>query len=205
MRLEMHDLEKVFNRRVIFSGLSGSIDSGHTLLITGRNGSGKSTLLKILGHLLTPTFGSVQILDGGAPSSLPLNRIIGFVSPYLNLYDEFSGRENLEFALSVRGLPVDSARMEMLLEQVSLGQAADRPVRGYSSGMKQRLKYAFALLHRPPILMLDEPMSNLDHQGAAVVRTIMNDQRKTGILIVATNDRTDVDIFEKQVDLDREH
>jgi len=192
----------VFNRRTIFEGVTAAVEEGETLLVTGRNGSGKSTLLKILGHVLTPTSGSVRVLHASAPSTLSLNRLIGFVSPYLNLYDEFSGRENLNFALSVRGMQLDAGRVSELLDRVSLGQAADRPARVYSSGMKQRLKYAFALLHRPPILILDEPMANLDHQGMEVVREIMEAQRRSGLLVIATNERSDVDRFEQQVDLD---
>ena len=74
-------------------------------------------------------------------------------------------------------------------------------MRTYSSGMKQRLKYAFALVHMPPVLILDEPMANLDAEGMEIVRQIMNEQRSRGILIVATNDLTDLHSFDHQVDL----
>lgn len=190
LQLVATDLRKTFNRRVIFDGVSITLDPGQTLLITGRNGSGKSTLVKILAGVLSPSKGSVS--GAGSP---------GLVSPYLQLYDEFSAAENLQLAMSLRGLPYDRERGEDLLRRVGLAARKDDPVRTYSSGMKQRAKYAFALMHRPVVLLLDEPMSNLDADGIAIVRSIMTDHREGGILVVATNDLTDIDRYDERIDL----
>ena len=199
--LTASSLKKVFNRRVIFQRVSFVLTEGQALRVTGRNGSGKSTLLKILAHILSPTEGNVEISSGSHKPDMPLYACIGFVSPYLALYEEFSGRENLELALGIRGLPRDSSSIERLLDQFSLREFKDTPARFYSSGMKQRLKYAFALIHKPPILMLDEPMANLDQEGTLAVRQIMDEQRRGGLLVVATNDPTDLDRSDLQVDL----
>jgi heme exporter protein A len=130
-----------------------------------------------------------------------LHSIIGLVSPYLQMYDEFTARENLQFFLAARGLRNLEPEIQPLLEQLQLKGRLDEPVRTFSSGMKQRVKYAFALIHHPPILILDEPMSNLDLDGTELVKEIMGRQRSEGILIVATNDVSDVDRYDKRVDL----
>lgn len=193
------DLKKVFNRRTIFSGVSFTVSSGETLLITGRNGSGKSTLVKILSGVLTPSAGSVEL--EGTLAVREIQGMIGLVSPYLQMFEEFSARENLAIAAGLRGLTFDGAVADALLSRVALYPRRHDPVRTYSSGMKQRVKYAFALLHRPVILILDEPMSNLDEDGIAIVRTIMEEHRVGGALVVATNDMSDIASFDRRVDL----
>ncbi|MCK5571477.1 MAG: ABC transporter ATP-binding protein [Bacteroidetes bacterium] len=199
--LSVSRLKKTFNRRVIFQNISFSVASSQTLLITGRNGSGKSTLLKILCGLLTPTGGDVRF-EMHSPGTVDRLATVGMVSPYLQMYDEFSAEENLRMALAIRGLPPDENRVDELLRSVGLQARRRDPVRAYSSGMKQRVKYAFALVHNPSVLMLDEPMANLDTEGIQMVRGIMGEHRSRGILAVATNDLTDVDHFDEQVNLD---
>jgi len=195
------DLKKVFNRRVIFENISFAMESPRTMLISGRNGSGKSTLVKIVAGLLTPTKGSVVVDGVGSASEFDRRASIGMVSPYLQMYDEFSAEENLKLAMAVRGAPYDQQYAHDLLKRVALFPRKDDPVRTYSSGMKQRVKYAFALIHRPPILILDEPMSNLDAEGIGIVRAIMGEHRNGGILIVATNDLSDLERYDQHVDL----
>lgn len=196
-----HNLKKVFNRRVVFEHISFRLAPRQTLLITGPNGSGKSTLVKIISGVLTPTEG--KVVAGWSESTVvpQLHSIIGLVSPYLQMYDEFSPRENLQFALSVRNMKSAFHLISPLLEKLQLKDRLDDPVRTFSSGMKQRVKYAFALIHQPPILVLDEPMANLDSTGVELVREIMAGQCKGGVLVVATNDVTDVDRYDQKVTL----
>jgi len=194
-------LKKVFNRRTVFDNVSFSVATGSVLLITGRNGSGKSTLVRIISRVLSPSAGSVRLEADGMTGADPWQTRIGLVSPYLQMFEEFTATENLSIAMGVRGLPFDSARADSLLERVALYPRRNDPVRTYSSGMKQRMKYAFALLHEPPLLILDEPTSNLDEEGVGIVRAIMEEQRAKGILVVATNDLADVGRFDAQVDL----
>ena len=191
------NITKLFNWRVIFRDISFDVAHGQTLLVTGRNGSGKSTLVKIISGVLTPTSGKVTIsgIGDGKPDS------VGLVSPYLQMYDEFSARENIQFALAIRGRKVDESWVDELLGRVGLFERRNDAVRTYSSGMKQRVKYAFALAHRPPVLLLDEPMANLDSEGISVVGDIMIMQRNEGILVVATNVLSDIDHFDLRVDL----
>lgn len=194
-------LRKEYNRRTVFRDVSFSASSGETLLITGRNGSGKSTLVKIICGVLTPGGGTFSFTADPDEPHRDRRGLFGLVSPYLQMFEEFSAVENLAIAMGIRGLPFDPARADALLERVAIFPRRHDPVRTYSSGMKQRVKYAFALIHTPPVLVLDEPMSNLDGEGIAIVRAIMAEQRRSGILVVATNDLSDLDTYERRVDL----
>ena len=187
--LTVHGLSKEFNRVPVFTGISFSLSSPGSLAITGRNGAGKSTLSKILAGLLSATRGSVSYAVNGTPAGVEqFKHQIGFVSPYLNLYDEFTALENLRILSRIRtpGL-LQEARIQELLTLVGLWNRRDDFVGAFSSGMKQRLKYAFALLHHPSLLILDEPTSNLDAEGFDIVRHIASDHLKEHILIIATN------------------
>jgi len=193
LRISATGVSKVFNRRTIFREITFAVGTTQTMLISGRNGSGKSTLVKIIARLLTPTGGYVDFEGTTRPDEAGRLALLGMVSPYLQMYEEFSAQENLQFALAIRGLHPEVQWIHELLKRVALFPRKDDPVRTYSSGMKQRVKYAFALVHRPPILILDEPMANLDAEGVAIVRGIMEEHRRKGILVVATNDLTDIE------------
>src|ERR1700741_2232489 len=196
--LHISGLTKFFNRRKIFSDITVNLRNGNSLAVTGRNGSGKSTLLKILSGVLSPSKGEVTLcIDDRIV--LPADRFqhIGLVSPYLQLYDEFTGWENLEIARTIRGIHVPDKELVQLLELINLKDRRHDLVRTYSSGMKQRLKYAFALVHHPYVLFLDEPRSNLDSEGITTINHIMEEQGKNGILIVGTNDAEDVQYCEQ--------
>ncbi|HXX64406.1 MAG TPA: ABC transporter ATP-binding protein [Bacteroidota bacterium] len=201
IRLTGEGVSKVFDRRTVFSEVSFSVAFGETLLITGRNGSGKSTLVKIISSVLTPTRGSVTLTWPASRSSRDRISQIGLVAPYLQMFEEFSALENLSIAAGIRGAPYSAREAGELLERLSIDPRRDDPLRTYSSGMKQRVKYAFALLHHPLALILDEPMANLDLDGVAIVRALMAEQQAKGILVVATNDLTDIDRYDRRVEL----
>ncbi len=190
MSLTVEGVSKRFDRRWIFREISFSLSGGDSLAITGRNGSGKSTLVKILCGVLSATSGVVRLsLDGKELSAADMRHHIGLVTPYLQLYDEFSGAENLDLLSRIRsGEDTHVPRADEVLKLVGLWERRRDVVRTYSSGMKQRLKYAFALLHQPSVLLLDEPTSNLDAEGISVVKNVIEEQKRSGILVVATND-----------------
>jgi len=191
--LSVNGLRKDFNRRPIFSDISFDLHSGRTLAISGRNGSGKSTLLKIIASLLSQTVGTVSLTVAGAeiPPRL-MFRHIGMVAPYLHMYEEFTALENLTLIDRIRGANHSTSEYEALLSMVSLERRKHDVVRTFSSGMKQRLKYALAWMERPRLLLLDEPRTNLDADGIAMVKTLFDEQRRDGIVIVATNEEEDV-------------
>jgi heme exporter protein A len=189
LQLVADGLGKRFGRRVLFRNLSFGLRGGQTLAVTGANGAGKSTLLRILAGVMRPTKGTVVLTWKGRPvagEEHPLRT--GLVAPYLNVYDGFSARENLQFLARARQLPAASQRMEAVLEMVSLTARADDLVGTYSSGMKQRVKYAAALLAEPWLLLLDEPSANLDAEGLEMVERVIVYQRDAGrLLVIATN------------------
>ena len=203
MKLTLSDVSKEFNRRSIFRDVSFSLGSGDSLVITGRNGSGKSTLVKIICGLLSPTRGTITYsFEGKSIEHDNVRNHIGLVSPYLQLYDEFSGLENLELLSQIRSDRVlEKGRIDEVLNDVGLWERRTDFLRTYSSGMRQRLKYAFALVHKPDILVLDEPTSNLDADGIEMVMRRVTEQKKESILVVATNDAEESTWCAKKIEL----
>lgn len=189
--LKLDNVVKRFNRRPIFENVTASVASPGSVAITGKNGSGKSTLVKIIAGVLSTTSGTVTMTVNGKPVPREERyRKVGFVSPYLSLYDEFSAAENVRLLEAMRsGVQPDAQVVSELLNQVGLEKRLNDRVGTYSSGMKQRVKYAVALIHQPAVLILDEPTSNLDADGVAFVRSVVERQSREGILIVATNDQ----------------
>lgn len=200
--LEAQSLRKSYNHRTVFFDVSFSLRFRNGLGIAGRNGSGKTTLAKIIAGILFPTTGRIQYsLGTNVIENNTLQDYVGFVAPYLQLYDEFTAWENLDLARRIRGVKIPNDRLRALLERVNLADRKDGLVRTYSSGMKQRLKYAFALLHQPSLLILDEPSSNLDSEGIQIVEQIMKEQVERGILVVATNESEDLSYCTQTLDL----
>jgi heme exporter protein A len=200
--LDAIGIVKSFSHRKVLTGISFSVSHSQTLGVVGRNGSGKSTLVKILAGLLSATSGEVRITLGGhVVAHDNLFRNIGFVAPYLQLYDEFSARENLELFKRLRGGEGTDDTIDSLLRRMGLYNRRNDLVRTYSSGMKQRLKYIFALLHQPPLLVLDEPRTNLDAEGIEAVYALVAEQRRRGITIIASNDAEDARLCDNIVDL----
>lgn len=196
-------LSKDFNQSSIFKDISFSLFSPASLSITGKNGAGKSTLSKIIAGLLSSTSGSITYSVNEKQIGIEeFKHHIGFVSPYLNLYDEFTALENLQYLSRIRaGARQNHKRIKEMLALVGLWDRRHDIVDTFSSGMKQRLKYAFALLHNPAILILDEPTSNLDAEGIEVIKQIILGQKKTNILIIATNDNKEANLCAQQIQL----
>ncbi len=189
LRLELTDLAVEYGARQIFAGVTFALRGGETLVVAGHNGSGKSTLLRLLCGLQRPSAGSVYYAVGQRtyrPDEAC--SLVGWVSPDLQLYRELTALENLQFFAQVRGLRLTMADLEGLLDEVGLGGRGGDLLAAYSSGMAQRLRYAYALLHRPPVLLLDEPTVTLDERGAALVERVVERQRRRGITVIATND-----------------
>ena len=190
--IRLENVEHHFGLRRVFQGVSMQVQTGEIGVIMGANGAGKSTLLKIIAGLLPPTSGTAQVtVDGIELDAMQRRQVLGYVAPDLTLYRELTGVENLEFFARVRGIRLERSRLKTLLELVGLKGRGRDLVGAYSSGMRQRLKYAFALLGQPPILLLDEPTANLDVDGVAIVEQIIQTQRTRpggGLVIVATNE-----------------
>lgn len=203
VRVSFSGVAKRFDERVVFRSLSGEAVPGEVLVVTGPNGSGKSTLLAVLCGLLRPTRGEVKHLAGGL--EVPRERWrrhLGVVAPAMAVYEELDALENLRFFARVRGLGAAAGHCRRALEAVGLDPERRTPVRGYSTGMAQRLKIAQALLHEPAVLVLDEPGSNLDPTGKDWLEGQVRGLAAAGTtVILATNDRREMEWGSRRVAL----
>jgi len=192
-KLTADGLAMRYGRRVLFRDLSFEVAPGAPLAITGRNGSGKSTILKILAGVLEPVNGTVRLVhEGEEVKDEKLPHCVGFVAPYLHLYAPFSARENLAFLAQARRILDRKRRIDEVLHRVGLQERADDHLFTYSTGMRQRLRIAAALLHDPPLLLLDEPSATLDELGRELAKSIIGMEDK--IIVVATNDPDEAEL-----------
>ena len=193
--IQSQNLSKSFGRRLIFKDINFSWEQKGIFGISGPNGSGKSTLVKIVAGLIASSAGKI-IHKNSDGEIVPekLHNHIGFVSPYLVLYEEFSAWENLIIFSKIRGVTFEEEKVLYYLKQFLLENRKDDLVKTYSSGMKQRLKFVFALMHSPDILIFDEPTSNLDEEGKKVVYKIILEEGKNRIVIVASNESKDLEL-----------
>ncbi len=202
MRLVAENVSKRFRHRIVLRNINFEASSPSSLVITGANGSGKTTLVRIICGLMSPSQGKVSFLEGErtlTPEEIQAQ--IGLVGPYLQLYRDLSAWENLNFLAAARGKKLDRQRLIDLLTMVGLkGREAD-PLKAYSSGMLQRIKYVAALYHNPELLILDEPTSNLDDKGKQIVYKIIEEQKRQRIVIIATNESDELNLGDARVDV----
>lgn len=197
-RLVFRNLHRRFGRLRVLQDVSGEVGTGRILLVTGGNGSGKSTLLRCLAGLMRPQRGSIECLAGGEElDDEERRREVGFLSPMVQLYDELSTLENLDFFARLRG--ISPRRGRELLDTVGL--PLNRPASALSSGMTQRLRWCWALLHSPRILLLDEPLQNLDEAGAREVLGLLDEALDDAAAVVASPAPMDLPRPFEQLDL----
>jgi heme exporter protein A len=172
----LRGLVRYYGDRVALDGLDLELAEGQTLVVLGPNGSGKSTLLRILATLLRPSGGEVSVLGCRLPDEAWKARgRIGYLGHEPLLYRDLTGRENLVLQARLNGLDRDAAEqaIERDLDLVGMATRADDPVSGYSAGMRQRIAICRAMLDRPPLVLLDEPDSNLDPEGRVAVQEMI--------------------------------
>lgn len=199
--LEARSIAKTWGTRRIFSGISIQVETGLTA-VEGENGSGKTTLLKILAGLLRADSGGVSIrVDGEEASGDGRRRAVGWSGPDLAFYEDLTGEENLLFFRRAGGLPAGPAEIRNRLGDVGLADAAARFVGAYSTGMKQRLRLAFATLFDAPILLLDEPMTGLDVAGRDIALGLIATRRRNGAVVLASNDARDFEAPDARLEL----
>ena len=185
--VELRGVNKSYGRVAALRAIDLRIEAGGACVLMGSNGAGKSTLLSILATLLRPSSGEVRYgstIVGGAI----VRSQIGLCSHSTLCYGDLSGRENLELFGRLYRVGDPRARAAELLERVALGPSADRPARTYSRGMQQRLSIVRALVHRPRLLLLDEPFAGLDRESCASVAAILAGHARDGLMVLATHD-----------------
>jgi ABC-type multidrug transport system ATPase subunit len=203
VEIALERVERSFGDRVALAGITATIAGGERWLVRGPNGSGKTTLLKIVAGLIGPTGGRVVFREGDTVRDAAWRRhALGYVSPDLVLYEEFSLLENLEFFGKLRGLPPDTARDTRLLERVGVGTRVHDRLGTLSTGMHQRVKIAFAVQTAPQVLLLDEPGSNLDAPGRALVEEIVHESAGRGAaVVIASNDPSEFPLGTRVLEL----
>jgi len=185
--ITLNNLGKKFNREWIFRQLSFELGAGEKLLIRGGNGSGKSTLLQIISGFVSQSEGNLVWQFGDKVLAVEhLYKQIALASPYLQLTEDFTAVELIRHLQSTKPF-LQNLTADELLEIAQLGHARHKFIRQYSSGMKQRLKLALALLADTPLLLLDEPLSNLDRSGAAWYQKMITDYTAKRTVIVCSN------------------
>lgn len=166
------------NGRIAIDGLTLEVPENQRLAVLGPNGAGKSTLLRILATLVRPTTGSVQVLGHDIDDAPAVRRLIGWATgDERSFYWQLSGLANLQFFAGLQGLrgPEGAERIDYLLRSVGLADASHIGYHAYSSGMRQKLAIARALLHSPKVLLLDEPTRSLDPESADELRRLLHD------------------------------
>jgi ABC-2 type transport system ATP-binding protein len=185
LMIEARDLRRTFGSNEAVAGISFSTRRGEIFGLLGPNGAGKTTTIRMLTGQIDPSGGSAIVAGCDiVKERAQLKERIGVVFEEQNLYDRLPARLNLEFSCWLYGLP--KSRVDEVLDLVKLRDRAKDPIRTFSNGMKQRIMIARALLHRPPMLFLDEPSRGLDPISAREVRQTVKQLSQEGITILLT-------------------
>lgn len=187
MKISLQDAGKRYNREWIFRHLDYEFSPGVKYAITGANGSGKSTLLQVIGGATLQSEGTVSFTN--ATNSITVTeayKSLSLAAPYLELIEEMTATEFLTFHSKFKPL---SNKAEFILGEMELAASASKQIRYFSSGMKQRLKLAQAFFSETPVLLLDEPTTNLDANGIALYHQLISKYTTDRLVIVSSNDQ----------------
>lgn len=201
MQIQLEQTGKKYNREWIFRGLSHTFIAGKKYAITGPNGSGKSTLLQTIA-------GSTAVSEGRILYSVAGNELapenaftqLSICAPYLTLIEEMTALEFLAFHERFKSF-MPGITPDIILEKIGLTDAANKQIRYYSSGMKQRIKLAQAIFSDVPVLFLDEPCTNLDETGYALYQSLIQNYASNKLIIVSSNDKSEYNFCEEVIDI----
>jgi len=187
MNIILDNIGKKFNTEWIFRNLSRTFEQGKSYAILGKNGSGKSTLLQVIAGNLHATLGTIKYLDEKQEiSQTRIFRFLSIVAPYQELIEEFTLTEMFKFHFSFKQLMPGYSLLNVR-EILGFKNIDHKPLKLFSSGMKQRVKIILAMLSNTPILLLDEPANNLDQPGIEWYLELVNKFSRDRIVIVCSN------------------
>lgn len=200
--IALKEIAKKFQRKWIFKDIDCTLNTNDVISITGNNGAGKSTLLKIISGHLSPNKGTLSYFDSD-------NQVIGrddiykhttFAAPYINLMSRLNLVENIDFYCKFKNLQ-PGLNKDTFIDLIQLKQSAHKELRFYSSGMQQRVKLAFAICADSSVLILDEPTSNLDDEGAKWFTQTLQKYSSERIIIIASNAQRDFDLCNRSLSI----
>jgi len=200
LKIDLKDAGRRFNKEWIFRNFTYSFHSAGKYAVLGPNGSGKSTLLSVILGSLAPSEGTI-IYTG--EQEIPVEKIykqISFAAPYLDLVEEFTLQETIDFHFKFKNFHPDIDAVQ-LMDLLGLGSAQDKALKYFSSGMKQRTKLALACCTDTPILLLDEPTSNLDRQGMAWYHELISRFSTDRLVFVGSNQEEEYSFCEHQIQI----
>lgn len=187
MIITLQNIGRRFNRDWIFKGVDYTFTSGESYAILGPNGSGKSTLLQVLNGSLSPSSGKIEFVNDGKPVEIEtVFTHLSLAAPYLELIEEFTMSEMIDFHFKFKSFKPGMDKAQ-LIDLLNLPKSANKLIKYFSSGMKQRLKLALAFCADTPLLMLDEPTSNLDTQGVNWYLSLVQQFAAGRLTIVCSN------------------
>lgn len=200
MQIVLEHLGRRFNKEWIFRNISYTFSQGQQYAILGPNGSGKSTLLSVLMGSLTPSEGKISYV--GEKEILPehIFRHLSLAAPYLDLVEEFTLQETLDFHFKFKQYQ-QGLNAAAVLDILALSKAEDKPLKYFSSGMKQRTKLALAFCADTSILVLDEPTSNLDTQGTDWYLNLVEQFAKDRLVLVGSNQAYEYGFCQRQLNI----
>lgn len=191
MKIELQNAGKRFNREWIYRNANLTFTSSNAYAITGPNGSGKSTLLQAVGGMLQLSEGKIQYAINDQPLADEVAyKEISFCAPYLEVIEEMTLVEFLDFHNQFKAF-LPSLTTKKIVAEIGLDTAANKQIRFYSSGMKQRVKLAQAIFSNTSIILLDEPCSNLDSKGIELYHSLIDRYCKDRLVIVCSNDEVE--------------
>jgi ABC-type multidrug transport system ATPase subunit len=196
-QISLIDAGKRFNKDWIFQSLNVAFEQGQHYALIGNNGSGKSTLLQILSGYTTLSKGTIEWNNADSQTAYDQ---ISIAAPYLELVEELTTIEHFKFHATFKSL-VDTLSIQEMIQLIRLENATHKQIRYFSSGMKQRLKLALAIFSTSPILLLDEPCSNLDKEGYALYKELIQKYAMHKLIIVGSNDPEEYAFCTQQINL----
>ncbi|PKF86259.1 ABC transporter ATP-binding protein [Bacillus sp. BA3] len=192
MKLEINNVTKKFKEKTAVNNFSMELQSGECVGLIGPNGAGKSTLIKVIADIIDPTMGEV-LLDGKKISKM--KKEIGYLPQYPNFFQWMTAKETLTFMGQLSGIKKEEllSGIPVILSKVGLSGEENSKVRTFSGGMKQRLGIAQALLHKPALIVMDEPVSALDPIGRREVLNIIKEIKKDTTILLSTHILSDAE------------
>jgi ABC-type multidrug transport system ATPase subunit len=201
MRINLSQAGKRFNREWIFRNTTLEFKQGNSYAITGSNGSGKSTLMQCIAGMMQLSEGSIQYTVGNMQmANEQAYKKISFCAPYLELIEEMNLIEFLNFHSRFKKF-LAGVNTKMITEELKLDHTSQKQIRYYSSGMKQRVKLAQAVFSDTPIVLLDEPCTNLDTNGIDLYYSLITNYCKNRLVVVSSNDEVEYSFCKEKINL----